>query len=76
MKLIVQPDDGIEPILRALGQAKKSIQIMIFRIDRSEVERALMEAVERGVAVQALVAYTNSGGDKTLRRFEARLLEK
>jgi phosphatidylserine/phosphatidylglycerophosphate/cardiolipin synthase-like enzyme len=76
VKLIVQPEDGIEPILRALGQAKKSIQILIFRIDRSEVERALMAAVERGVSVQALVAFTNSGGGKTLRRFETRLLEE
>lgn len=76
MKLFVQPEDGIEPILRALGQAKKSIQILIFRIDRSEVEKALMEAVERGVSVQALIAYTNRGGEKSLRRFEMKLLEK
>ena len=76
MKLIVQPEDGIEPILRALGQAKKSIQIMIFRIDRSEVERALTDAVDRGVSVQALVAFTNRNGDKPLRRFEARLLDR
>ena len=48
MKLIVQPEDGIEPILHALDQAKQSIRILIFRIDRSEIERALMGAVERG----------------------------
>jgi phosphatidylserine/phosphatidylglycerophosphate/cardiolipin synthase-like enzyme len=76
VNLIVQPEDGVEPILKALGQAKKSIQIMIFRIDLSEIERALTEAVERGVSVHALVAFTNSGGFKSLRRFEARLLEK
>ena len=76
MKLILQPDDGVGPILSALAQAKKSIHIMIFRIDLSEVERALTEAVERGVSVQALVAFTNRGGFKPLRRFEARLLDK
>jgi phosphatidylserine/phosphatidylglycerophosphate/cardiolipin synthase-like enzyme len=76
VKLMVQPEDGIEPIVEALDRAKKSIQILIFRIDRSEVERALMAAVERGVSVQALVAYTNRGGDKGLRRFEMKLLEK
>ena len=76
MKLFIQPDDGIEPILHALRSAKKSIQILIFRIDRSEIERALVEAAHRGVAVQALIAYTNRGGDKNLRRFEMRLLEK
>lgn len=76
MKLIVQPEDGIEPILKALGKAKKSIQIVIFRIDGSEVERALTAAVERGVSVQALVACSNRGGEKLLRRFETRMLEK
>jgi phosphatidylserine/phosphatidylglycerophosphate/cardiolipin synthase-like enzyme len=76
MKLMIQPDDGIEPIVRALGRAKKSIKILVFRIDRNELEKALLEAVERGVAVQALIASTNRGGDKNLRRFETRLLEK
>ncbi len=76
MKLLIQPEDGIEPIVRALGRAKKTIQILVFRIDRNEVEKALLEAVQRGVTVQALIAYTNRGGDKNLRRFEMRLLEK
>ena len=76
MKLYVQPDDGLEPILGAIRKAKKSIQILIFRLDRPEIEKALVEAVERGVAVQALVAFTNRGGDKVLRRFEMRALER
>lgn len=76
MKLLIQPDDGVEPIVRALGRAKKSIQILVFRVDRNEIEKALLEAVQRGVAVQALIASTNRGGDKNLRRFEMRLLEK
>src|SRR4029450_1958656 len=49
--------------------------IVIFRFDRSEVETALAEAVERGVAVRALIAHTNKGGEKTLRKLEVRLLE-
>lgn len=76
MKLLIQPDGGIDPVLAGIRSAKKSIQILIFRIDRSEVEKALVEAAERGVAVQALIAYTNRGGDKNLRKFEMRLLEK
>jgi cardiolipin synthase A/B len=76
MKLLIQPDDGVEPIVRALGRARKTIQILVFRVDRNEVEKALLEAVQRGVAVQALIACTNRGGDKNLRRFEMRLLEK
>ena len=76
MKLMVQPEDGIEPILSALNKAKKSIQILIFRYDRSEIERALVEAVQRGVAVQALIAFTNRGEEKNLRKLEMRLLER
>ena len=76
MKLFVQPEAGLEPILAAIRRAKKCIQILIFRLDRPEIEKALVEAVERGVAVQALVANTNRGGDKVLRRFEMRSLER
>ncbi len=75
MKLTVQPDDGIEPILSALQKAKKSIQILIFRYDRSEIERELVEAVHRGVSVKALIAFTNRGEEKNLRKLEMRLLE-
>jgi cardiolipin synthase len=73
---MVQPDDGIEPILIALRKAKKSIHILIFRYDRSEIERALVEAVQRGVTVQALIAFTNRGEEKNLRKLEMRLLER
>ena len=76
VKLFVQPDAGLEPILAAIRKAKKCIQILIFRLDRPEIEKALVEAVDRGVAVQALVANTNRGGDKVLRRFEMRSLER
>ena len=75
MKLTVQPEDGIEPILSALNKAKKSIHILIFRYDRSEIERALVEAIQRGVNVQALIAFTNRGEEKNLRKLEMRLLE-
>ena len=76
VKLLVQPEAGLEPVLSAIRKAKKCIQILIFRLDRPEIEKALVEAVERGVSVQALVAYTNRGGDKVLRRFEMRALER
>jgi len=75
VKLIIQPDDGIAPVLRAIDKAKRFIDIMIFRFDRPEVEKALHAAVARGVKVRALIAHTNKGGDKTLRKLELRLLE-
>jgi len=75
VKLIIEPEDGIAPVVRAINRAKKFIDIMIFRFDRAEVEKALKAAVGRGVKVRALIAQTNKGGDKTLRKLEMRLLE-
>ncbi len=74
VKLFIQPDDGVSPILQAVQRARKSISIMIFRFDRSDLEKALLSAVSRGVAVHALIAYTNRGGEKHLRELEMRLL--
>lgn len=74
MKLLIQPDNGIKPIIDALRKARKNIRILIFRFDRVEVEKALIDAVGRGVTVQALIAHTNQGEEKNLRRLEMRLL--
>src|ERR1017187_6792088 len=74
MKLLIQPDDGPEALLKGIRTAKKSIEIAIFRFDRAEVEAALKAAVVRGVSVSALIAYTNRGGEINLRKLEMRLL--
>jgi phosphatidylserine/phosphatidylglycerophosphate/cardiolipin synthase-like enzyme len=75
VKLIIQPDDGLMPLLKAVRRARKTIDIVIFRFDRPELEKALETAVNRGVVVRALIAHTNRGGEKSLRRLELRLLD-
>src|SRR2546428_5887910 len=75
MKLIIQPDSGVAPIVTAIKQAKKTIDILIFRLDRYEIARALGEAVTRGVHVRALTAHQSRGGTNSLRKLEMRLLE-
>jgi phosphatidylserine/phosphatidylglycerophosphate/cardiolipin synthase-like enzyme len=75
MKVIVQPDAGVAPVLTAIKQARKSIDVLIFRFDRVEIARALASAVSRGVRVRALTAHANRGGTKTLRKLEMHLLE-
>jgi len=75
MKLIVQPDAGIAPIVTAIKQARKSVDVLIFRLDRLEIARALEAAVARGVRVRALTAHQNRGGTKILRKLEMHLLE-
>ncbi len=75
MKLITQPQDGLAPLLKAVRKAKRAIDIVIFRFDRTELEEALEAAVARGVVVRALIAHTNRGGETQLRKLEMRLLK-
>lgn len=70
----MQPRDGVMPIIRAINGAKSSIEIVIFRFDRRDVEKALANAVSRGVSVHALIAHTNRSGEVSLRKLEMRLL--
>ncbi len=74
MKLIVQPDAGIVPTIAAIRRARKTIDVLIFRLDRMELARELEAAVARGVHVRALTAHQNRGGTKSLRRLEMELL--
>jgi cardiolipin synthase A/B len=74
LKLLIQPGDGVTPIIKGIDAAKKTVEIAIFRFDRSEIESALKNAVARGVFVHALIAYKNRGGEKHLRELEMHLL--
>ena len=44
MELIVLPDDGIKPLLNAVNAAKKTLELIIFRFDLKDVEKALEAA--------------------------------
>jgi cardiolipin synthase A/B len=76
LKLLVQPGDGIDRLIKGIKKARKSVEIVIFRFDRSEIERALVDAVERGIFVHALIAFTNRGGEEHLRKLEQHFLAK
>ena len=74
MRLLVQPEDGVFPVLKAIQKARRSIDMHIFRLDSKEIEKALAAAVARGVVVRTLIAHTNARGEKGLRKLEQRLL--
>ncbi len=74
MKLIVEPEGGIGPVLSAIAQAKMAIDIVIFRLDCRSVTRGLEAAVRRGVAVRAMIARKHRGRTGDLRKLERRLL--
>ena len=74
MKLIIEPTDGVAPLLAAIKSAKKTIEIAIFRFDRKDLEMALKTAADRGVKVNVLIAFSNRGGEEGLRKLEQRCL--
>ena len=74
MRLLVQPDDGVGPLLEAIDGAASSIDMYIFRLNYPAVEKALADAVHRGVVVRTLIAHLNGSGEEALRKLESRLL--
>jgi cardiolipin synthase A/B len=75
VNLLVEPDGGVGPLLTQIKRARYTIDTTIFRFDLAEIEKALQAAVARGVKVRALVAHTNSDGEKRLRKLELRFLD-
>jgi phosphatidylserine/phosphatidylglycerophosphate/cardiolipin synthase-like enzyme len=75
MRLIVEPTDGVAPLLAAIKRAKKTVEIAIFRFDHKDIEMALKAAAARGVRVTALIAFANRGGEPSLRKLELRFLD-
>lgn len=74
MKLIVQPGTNILPVVTAIRKARRYVDVCIFRLDRQEIVAALTDTAKRGVRVRALIAHTNSAGNKRLRAVEQSLL--
>jgi cardiolipin synthase len=74
MELLLQPHDGITPIINAIKKAKSQIELTIFRFDVKELQKALEQAVARGVKVHALIAHQAAGEGKKLRKLELELL--
>ncbi len=74
VKLLIQPGDGAQSLIKAIAAAKSRVEIVIFRFDQKEIETALANAVTRGVAVHALIASKNRAGEENLRALELRLL--
>jgi len=74
VKLLQQPESGATPLIDGINHARSSIDILIFRFEHPEIEKALANAVSRGVSVQALIAHVNGSGEESLRRLEMRLL--
>jgi len=63
-RLIVQPDDGPEPVLGLIAAAAHSLRIVQFTLDDTRFVGALLGAHERGVAVRVLLNPQKSSGER------------
>jgi len=63
-RLIVQPDDGAEPVLRLLAEAAHSIRTVQFTLDDPRFVHALLDAHHRGVSVHVLLNPHKTSGER------------
>jgi len=62
-KLIVMPDDSIEPILSAINSATKSLRIKMFSLSDARVLDALLKAHKRKVKIRVLLNPARHSGE-------------
>lgn len=74
-KLIVMPDDSIEPFLEALGAATKSLRIKMFSLSDPRVLRALVKAHKRKVKIRVLLNPARRSGEIQNKGSRGLLLE-
>ena len=74
MKLFIPATRRRGAVARRDQEGEEDLEIVIFRFNRTDIEKALHAAIDRGVQVHALIAHTNRGGAGRLRKLEQRLL--
>lgn len=73
--VIVQPDDGVQPVLDFIASAQKSLLIKQFTFVQPALVAAVIERHRAGVAVRVMLNPQRSGGDRandeTFEQFSA-----
>lgn len=64
MKLIIQPDDGVAPVIEFIRSAKTSLALKQFTFTHPEIFDAIIAAHANGVAVRVMLNAKRSGGDR------------
>ncbi|MGC8966765.1 MAG: phospholipase D-like domain-containing protein [Thermus sp.] len=72
-RLVVEPEDGVKPLLDLIASAREEILVKMYlwTPSRMDVVEALGEAVKRGVRVRVLLEREPSGGRVDLAVFQA-----
>jgi len=63
-RLIVQPDDGVEPVLGLLASARHTLRTVQFTLDDPRFVNAVLDAHRRQVAVHVLLNPHKSSGER------------
>jgi len=66
LSLITEPDDGIAPVLTMINGATKSVDLVMYELDDTQVEAALVANERRGVAVRVLLSAGYDGASSTV----------
>lgn len=72
-RLVVEPEDGVKPLLDLIASAREEVLVKMYlwTPSRMDVVEALGEAVKRGVRVRVLLEREPSGGRVDLQVFQA-----
>ncbi len=62
--MIVQPDDGLEPVRRFISSAGRSLMIKQFTFTESQLIDAVIDRHRHGVEVRVMLNPARSGGDR------------
>jgi len=62
--LIVQPDDGVEPVLGLIAAASRSLRTVQFTLDDQRFVHAILDAHRRRVAVRVLLNPQKTSGER------------
>jgi len=65
LSLIIEPDDGIAPVLAMISRATASVDMVIYELDDPRIESALVADVARGVAVRVILSAGYYGASST-----------
>lgn len=76
LSIFVQPGAGEEPIVEAIGQAKKEVLVEVYLFSDNELLTALEEAHSRGISVRVMIEEQPFGGGNINKTTAKRLLEK
>jgi phosphatidylserine/phosphatidylglycerophosphate/cardiolipin synthase-like enzyme len=66
LSLIIEPNDGITPVLKMIAVASSSVDLVMYELDDAQIEAALVADQKRGVAVRVILSGGYKGASSTM----------